>query len=207
MSTLTIEGLDQAGVDALMAIATVRKFPRNAIIVNEGDQAHSVYFIVSGSVKVYLSDENGNEITVAVTRANDFFGEMAIEEAYRSASIMALEPLTLAIVRIEDFKDFLGGHPDFVFAMLTKLMRRTRVVTKNFKGMALLDVYGRLAALLNELAVDHIIEAPPTQQDMANRIGCSREMVSKILKDLSAGGYIECSRRHIILKRALPAAW
>ena len=82
--------------------------------MNEGDEANSVYFILSGSVKVYLSDADGNEITVAVTRANDYFGEMALEEGSRSASIMALEPLRLAIVRIEDFKIFLRSHPDFL---------------------------------------------------------------------------------------------
>jgi CRP/FNR family cyclic AMP-dependent transcriptional regulator len=211
MTSFTIPGLTTKGVDELLAIATMRKFSRNAIIVSEGDDSDSVYFIVSGSVKVFLSDEDGNEVVVASIKANDYFGEMALEEGYRSASVMALESVSLAIVSIVDFKNFLRTHPDFVFSLLAKLIRRTRVVTKNFKGMALLDVYGRLAELLTELAepIDKrmIILNPLTQQEMANRIGCSREMVSKILKDLSVGGYLACSRRQIEIKRRLPASW
>lgn len=211
MSSLTIPGLTSEEVDELLAIATMRKFARNAIIVSEGDDSDSVYFIVSGSVKVFLSDEDGNEVVIATIKANDYFGEMALEEGYRSASVMALEPVSLAILGIDDYKNFLRSHPDFVFSLLSKLIRRTRVVTKNFKGMALLDVYGRLAELLTELAVPidnrMMINNPLTQQEMANRIGCSREMVSKILKDLAIGGYIESSRRHIEIKRRLPASW
>jgi CRP/FNR family cyclic AMP-dependent transcriptional regulator len=211
MTSFTIPGLNNDDIQQLLSIATMRKFSRNAIIVSEGDDSNSVYFIVSGSVKVFLSDEDGNEVVIATIKANDYFGEMALEEGHRSASVMALEPVSLAIISISEFKAFLSSHPDFVFSLISKLIRRTRVVTKNFKGMALLDVYGRLAELLTELAESindqTIILNPLTQQEMANRIGCSREMVSKILKDLSIGGYIECSRRQIIIKRRLPASW
>ncbi len=211
MTSLTIPGLTEDDIQQLLSIATMRKFSRHAIIVSEGDDSNSVYFIVSGSVKVFLSDDDGNEVVVATIKANDYFGEMALEEGYRSASVMALEPVSLAIIGIKEFKTFLSSHPDFVFSLISKLIRRTRVVTKNFKGMALLDVYGRLAELLTELAEpihdQMIILHPLTQQEMANRIGCSREMVSKILKDLSVGGYIDCSRRQIIIKRRLPASW
>ncbi|MDF3036764.1 MAG: cyclic nucleotide-binding protein, partial [Paucimonas sp.] len=128
-----------------------------------------------------------------------------------SASVMALEPVTLAIVRMADFRSFLRIHPDFVFSLLGKLIRRARMVTRNLKGLALLDVYGRLTQLLNDLAVEadgkRLIKEPLTQQEIASRIGCSREMVSKILKDLTAGGYIEMSRKSIEIKRPLPASW
>lgn len=211
MSTLTIAGLSHEDVNQLLSIATIRQFSRHAIIVSEGDDSNSVYFIISGSVKVFLSNDDGNEVIITTIKANDYFGEMALEEGYRSASVMALEPVKLAILSINDFKQFLRSHPDFVLSMLAKLIRRTRVVTKNFKGMALLDVYGRLAALLTELAEPMgefmCIPSPPTQQEMASRIGCSREMVSKIIKDLILGGYIESNRRHITIKRRLPASW
>lgn len=211
MPTLKLSGLDEQGTEDLLAIATIRQFPRNAIIVSEGDDSSSVYFIITGSVKVFLSNDEGNEVVITTIKANDYFGEMALEEGYRSASVMAIEPVKLAILSIHDFRQFLRSHPDFVLSVLSKLIRRTRVVTKNFKGMALLDVYGRLAALLCELAENCgeqlIISSPLTQQEMANRIGCSREMVSKILKDLTQGGYIECTRRQITIRRRLPASW
>jgi len=110
-----------------------------------------------------------------------------------------------------EFRTFLRTHPDFVFALLGKLIRRTRLVTRNLKSLALLDVYGRLAQMLNDLSVDvngkRVIVEPLTQQEMASRIGCSREMVSKILKDLTAGAYVEISRKSIEIKRPLPDSW
>src|SRR6185312_4634311 len=173
----------------LAEVATSRSFPRHAIIINEGDDSDSVYFILSGSVKVFLSDQDGKEAIVAILKAGDYFGEMALEPGSRSASVMALESVSLAIVRMADFRAFLRTHPDFVFSLLGKLIRRARVLTRNLKGMALLDVYGRLTQLLEDMAVDmdgrRIIADPLTHQQMASRIGCSREMVSKIMKDLA----------------------
>lgn len=195
----------------LAEVATPRSFPRHAIIINEGDDSDSVYFILSGSVKVFLSDQEGKEAIVATLKAGDYFGEMALEPGSRSASVMALEPVSLAVVRMADFRAFLRTHPDFVFSLLGKLIRRARMVTRNLKGMALLDVYGRLTQLLDDLAVEvdgrRIIEEPLTHQQVASRIGCSREMVSKIMKDLTDGGYLDTSRKSIEIKRKLPESW
>lgn len=195
----------------LAELATPRSFPRRAIIINEGDDSDSVYFILSGSVKVFLSDQDGKEAIVATLKAGDYFGEMALEPGSRSASVMALEPVSAAVVRMADFRTFLRTHPDFVFSLLGKLIRRSRMLTRNLKGLALLDVYGRLAQLLDDLAVDmdgrRVIGEPLTHQQMASRIGCSREMVSKILKDLSDGGYLDISRKSIEIRRKLPESW
>ena len=198
-------------VEDLMAHAVMRSFPRHAIIINEGDDSDSVYFIVTGLVRVFLADSDGNEVIMATLKAGEYFGEMALEPGFRSASVMAVEPVCLAVVRMPEFRTFLRSHPDFVFSLLGKLIRRTRLVTRNLKGLALLDVYGRLTQMLNDLAdnVDgkSLIVEPLTQQEMASRIGCSREMVSKILKDLTAGGYVEISRKSIEIKRTLPESW
>lgn len=198
-------------VEDLMAYAVMRSFPRHAIIINEGDDSDSVYFIVTGLVRVFLADSDGNEVIMATLKAGEYFGEMALEPGFRSASVMAVEPVCLAVVRMPEFRTFLRSHPDFVFSLLGKLIRRTRLVTRNLKGLALLDVYGRLTQMLNDLAdnVDgkRLIVEPLTQQEMASRIGCSREMVSKILKDLTAGGYVEISRKSIEIKRTLPESW
>jgi CRP/FNR family cyclic AMP-dependent transcriptional regulator len=195
----------------LAEFAVVRTFPRHAIIINEGDDSDSVYFIISGLVKVFLADNDGNEVIMATLKPGEYFGEMALEPGFRSASVMAMEGVSLAVVRMADFRSFLRTHPDFAFSLIGKLIRRFRLVTRNLKGLALLDVYGRLAQLLNDLVEDvdgkRIIREPLTQQEMASRIGCSREMVSKILKDLTAGGYVEISRKTIEIKRTLPASW
>jgi CRP/FNR family cyclic AMP-dependent transcriptional regulator len=208
---LVVPDMTLQDAEDLMALATVRSFPRHAVIISEGDDTDSVYFISSGAVKVYLADDDGNEVIMATLKSGEYFGEMALEPGSRSASVMALEPVTLAIVRMADFRSFLRTHPDFVFSLLGKLIRRARMVTRNLKGLALLDVYGRLTQLLSDLAVEadgkRLIKEPLTQQEIASRIGCSREMVSKILKDLTAGGYIEMSRKSIEIKRPLPASW
>jgi CRP/FNR family cyclic AMP-dependent transcriptional regulator len=210
-ANLEIAGLSAEDTEELLARAVVRSFPRHAVVINEGDDSNSVYFILSGSVKIFLSDNQGNEVVIGTLRAGDYFGEMALEPGSRSASVMALEPLRLASVSIEDFRAFLRTHTDFLFAVLGKVIRRTRTVNRNLKSLALLDVYGRLVQLLDDLAVDvdegRMIEEPLTQQEIASRIGCSREMVSKIMKDLSAGGYLEISRKRITIKRRLPASW
>ena len=206
-----VTDMTQQEVEDIAEHAVIRTFPRHAIIINEGDDSDSVYFIVSGLVKVFLADNDGNEVIMATLKAGEYFGEMALEPGFRSASVMAIEPVSLAVVRMQEFRSFLRTHPDFVFALIGKLIRRARLVTRNLKGLALLDVYGRLTQLLNDLAeaIDgkRIIVEPLTQQQMASRIGCSREMVSKILKDLTAGGYVEITRKSIEIKRTLPASW
>lgn len=210
-STLAVPDLSQEDVKDLLVHAVMRTFPRNAIIINEGDDTNSVYFIASGSVKVFLSDDEGNEVVIANMGVGEYFGEMALEPGSRSASVMAMEPVRLAVVPMDDFRAFLRSHPDFIFSLLGKLIRRTRVLNRNLKSMALLDVYGRLVQLLNDLAEtidgELVIAAPLTQQELANRIGCSREMVSKIMKDLAAGAYLDISRKRIVIKRRLPTSW
>jgi CRP/FNR family cyclic AMP-dependent transcriptional regulator len=203
--------LPQQDAEDLMERAVVRSYPRHAIIINEGDDTDSVYFIISGLVKVYLADEDGNEVSIGTLKAGEYFGEMALEPGSRSASVVAIDPTSLAVVRMADFRTFLRDHPDFVFSLIGKLIRRARAVTQNLKSLALLDVYGRLVQLLQQLAEDSeggsVITEPLTQQELASRIGCSREMVGKILKDLTAGGYLEISRRRIEIKRPLPTSW
>lgn len=209
--TLAVPELSPADVEDLLERAVIRAFPRHAIIINEGDDTNGVYFIAAGSVKVFLSDDEGNEVVIANMSAGEYFGEMALEPGSRSASVMAMEPVRLAIVSLDDFRAFLRTHPDFIFSLLGKLIRRTRALNRNLKSMALLDVYGRLVQLFNDMAEsvdgEQVIAAPLTQQEIANRIGCSREMVSKIMKDLAAGAYLDISRKRIIIKRRLPTSW
>lgn len=208
---LAVPDLTPQEVEKLLECAIIRAFPRNAVIINEGDDSNSVYFLISGSVKIFMSDPNGNEVVIATMGAGEYFGEMALEPGFRSASVMTLDATRLAIVAMEDFRRFLRAHPDFILSLLGKMIRRTRAMNRNLKSMALLDVYGRLVQLLNDLTetVDgrQVITAPLTQQELANRIGCSREMVSKIMKDLVAGNYLEVDRKRIVIRRRLPTSW
>lgn len=210
-SSLVVPELSPQDVEDLLERAVVRSFPRNAIIINEGDDPNGVYFIMAGTVRIYLADEEGNQIVISTMGAGEYFGEMALEPGSRSASVMAMEAVKLAIVTLDDFRTFLRSHPDFIFSLLGKLIRRTRALNRNLKSLALLDVYGRLVQLLNDMAEnvdgERLIMAPLTQQEIASRIGCSREMVSKIMKDLVAGEYLDISRKRIAIKRRLPTSW
>lgn len=196
---------------ALTRGAMVRAFPRNAVVVNEGDRTDSLYIILSGRVKAYLSDDEGKEITLGTQGPGEYFGEIVLDEGPRSASIMTLEPSRFAIVTKEGFTAFLGSNPAFATRLIRKLIHLARTLTSNVRSLALLDVYGRVARLLLDLSVERggirVIPERLTQQDIANRVGASREMISIILRDLAAGGYITVADRTITIHREPPKRW
>lgn len=205
------EVLNEGELKAVAQRALTRTFPKNAIVVTEGDRTDSLYIIVSGRVKVYVSDEKGKEIVLNEAGPGEYFGELMLDEGPRSASVMTLEPTRFLVVPKEDFREFVAKSPEFALHLISKLIRRVRALTNDVKSLALMDVYGRVARMLLDLAVERdgalVIEDRPTQQEMANRVGASREMVNKILKDLTEGGYIAVERDRITIARALPSGW
>jgi CRP/FNR family cyclic AMP-dependent transcriptional regulator len=191
--------------------AVTRTVPKNTIVVTEGDRTDSLYIIVSGRVKIYVSDDNGKEIVLNESGPGEYFGEMVLDEGPRSASVMTLEPTKFLVVTKEDFEEFVKKSPEFALHLILKLIKRVRALTNDVKSLALMDVYGRVARMLLDLAVEKggklVIENKPTQQEMANRVAASREMVSRILTDLVTGGYIEVDKDRIVIAKALPRAW
>jgi CRP/FNR family cyclic AMP-dependent transcriptional regulator len=198
-------------VQALAAHGVVRKFPKNAVIITEGDPSDSLYVILSGRVKVYLSDAEGREVVLNEHGPGSYVGEMAFDDMPRSASVMTLEPCTFSVVSGKEFRSFVASNPDATMHLIRNLIRRARLASESIRSLALLDVYGRVARLLLDLAVDKdgrlVVEQPYTQQELAQRVGCSREMVSRIFKDLVAGGYIRLDGRRIQIERPLPTRW
>ena len=203
--------LGPAEIDALAEGALLRTFPKNAVIVNEGDSTDSLYIILAGRVRVFLANDEGKEVTLGTQGSGEYFGEMVLDGGPRSASIMTLEPSRFAVVSREQFTAFLAAHPDFSLRLIRKLIHRTRSLTNSVRSLALLDVYGRVARLLLDLAIEQdgrrVIPERLTQQDIASRVGASREMVSLILKDLSAGGYITISGKAITVNKEPPKHW
>jgi CRP/FNR family transcriptional regulator, cyclic AMP receptor protein len=124
---------------------------------------------------------------------------------------MTLEPSRFLVVPKSRMREFLRGQPEFAVRLIEKLIRRSRALTVSVKNLALLDVYGRVARLLLELAEERdgelVIDEPLTQQDVADRVGASREMVSRIFKDLAAGGYISIHKKRITLHKPPPRHW
>ena len=204
--------LNEPELAALSHKAVTRQYPRHTIIINEGDNSDSLYVIDSGKVKVFLSDDEGREVILNVQGPGEYFGELAlIDSGPRSASVITTEKTRVSIISKPDFEGFLGKHPEANLKIMRGIIKRLRALSEDVRSLALLDVYGRVARVLLQLAVEEgdvrVIKEDLTQQDIANRIGSSREMVSRILKDLKTGGYIEVRDRHIIIKEQLPHGW
>jgi CRP/FNR family cyclic AMP-dependent transcriptional regulator len=203
--------LSDAEIRAISRRGTARSCTKNTIVVTEGDHTDTLFIIVSGRVRVYVSDDLGKEVTLGEQGPGEYFGEMVLDEGPRSASVIALEPCRFIVVPKADVLAFLAENPGFTVHLIKKLIRRGRTLTENVKSLALLDVYGRVARMLLELAEERdgllTIERRPTQQDMASRVGASREMVSKILTDLTTGGYLRVEGRRMIIAKSLPSRW
>lgn len=203
--------LNEEELRTLSAQGVVKNFPKNTVIVSEGDETDSLYIIIAGRVKVFVGDEEGKEIVLGTQGPGEYFGEMVLDGGPRSASVMTLEPSRFAVIPKHRFREFLRSHPEFAIHLVEKLIQRTRALTENVRSLALMDVYGRVARLLLELGREAggklVIDQKLTQQDIANRVGASREMISKILKDLSLGGYITVEKKRITINKTPPRHW
>ena len=187
------KGLRQEELQALAAEGVVRAYPAKSIVVYEGDETDAVYIIVEGRVKVFVADEDGRELTLNVQGPGEYFGEIALDGEPRSASVMTTEPSRLAVIPRERFRHFIESHPRFAGHLIENLIGRVRALTRNVKSLALMDVYGRVARLLFETCRDTngewLVQAGSEQ--IAAMVGASREMVSRVMKDLEERGFVD----------------
>jgi len=207
------QGLSEGELEALSASSSSRSFPKNTVVIHENDPADSLFVIESGKVKVYCSDKNGKEFIMNTQSEGDYFGELALlDDSTRSASVRTVEKSSFCIIFKDDFNRVLDDHPKIARKLIRNLSQRVRKLTGDVKSLALQDVYGRVANVLMELAEERgdgslFIPEKLTQQDIADRVGASREMVARILKDLTIGDYIRFEGRHIIINSRLPAKY
>ena len=199
-------------VARLAARGIVRNYRKNTIILNEGEPGDSLFVLLQGQVKVYATDENGREITYGTIQAGDYFGEMSLDGGPRSASVMTLEPCLCVLVTRAAVQQHLVEVPEFALQLVTQVIRRARSATETARQMALFDVYGRVIHTLEGQCGPATIQTPVqltqiTHQQIASRVGASREMVSRLLMDLEKGGYVELGIKRITLKKKLPARW
>jgi CRP/FNR family transcriptional regulator, cyclic AMP receptor protein len=205
-------GLPPEDIRAISSCAVIRTFQKGAILISEGDRTDSLYVILSGRVKVYVGDDKGREVILNMLEPGDYFGELALlDDAPRSASVITLEPCRMSIISKPDFERCLWDNPAIALNLLRALAQRIRALTENVRNLALLDVYGRVARTLLDLAQERegalVIDQKLTQQDLADMVGASREMVSRILKDLTTGGYITVKDKKITINEKLPSRW
>jgi CRP/FNR family cyclic AMP-dependent transcriptional regulator len=199
-------------VSRLAARGIVRSYRKNTIVINEGEKGDSLFVLLEGQVKVYATDENGREITYGTIQSGDFFGEMSLDGGPRSASVMTVDPCLCSLVSRAAVQQHLEEDADFALALVTQVIRRARSATETARQMALLDVYGRVIHTLEGEHGPASMHIPVqltqiTHQQIASRVGASREMVSRLLKDLEKGGYVELGIKRITLKKKLPARW
>jgi CRP/FNR family cyclic AMP-dependent transcriptional regulator len=202
----------EPSIGRLAARGILRSYRKNTIILNEGEPGDSLFVLLQGQVKVYATDENGREITYGYIVAGDYFGEMSLDGGPRSASVMSIEPVLCALVPRHAVQQHLDEEPGFAIKLVTQVIRRARNATETARQMALLDVYGRVIHTLESQQGPAGVQAPVeltqiTHQQIASRVGASREMVSRLLKDLEKGGYVELGVKRITLKKKLPARW
>ena len=200
-------------MQALADEGVQRSYRKGAIIVSEGDAGDTLFILLQGSVRTYGTDTDSREVTYGTISAPNYFGEMSLDGGARSASVEALEPCVCAVVTSHRVRDHLARCPDLAFELITKIIARARSATTTARNLALLDAYGRLAATLEQLAEpanaqgQRAIPERTTHADLAQRIGTSREMVSKLLRDLEKGGYVSVDKRNLMLVKKLPAKW
>jgi CRP/FNR family cyclic AMP-dependent transcriptional regulator len=199
-------------IRALAVRGSIRSYRKNTVIINEGEIGDSTFVLLEGRVKVYSTDEDGREITYHVVEAGDYFAEMWLDGGPRSASVMTLEPCLCAIVGRAEVREHFARHPEFALELIAHVIRYARLATQRARELALKDVYGRVVSTLEgrhgPASPDAPITlAPITHQAIASLVGASREMVSRLLKDLERGGYVALGVKQITLKRKLPARW
>jgi CRP/FNR family transcriptional regulator, cyclic AMP receptor protein len=192
----------------LASFTVTRSFPKGAQVLAAGTEPDSLYAILTGSVKVTKTDEEGEEVILAILKGGEFFGEMAIiDEHPRSANIVTLEPCEMAVVEKREFMRCLAANAEFTVAIMRNLIRRLREADRRIESLALVNVYGRVAQMLVEVSETvgavRIVNKKLTRQDIARMVGASREMVSRVLHDLAEGDYIRMDGRRIMLRDKL----
>ncbi|AWI80595.1 hypothetical protein CEW87_15215 [Parazoarcus communis] len=189
-------------------VAMMRRFPRGQSVVRAGDRTDYVYFVLTGSLKVVVSDEDGREVILSILGQGELFGEMGMfGEQPRSASVVAVVAADLVMISKQDFRQLMQENFEVAWRIMCNLAERLRNADRKIESLALMDVYGRVAGLLIEMAEDvdgeTVVVRKISKQDIAKMIGASREMVSRVMKDLGQQGLIEETPQGIILRDRL----
>jgi CRP/FNR family cyclic AMP-dependent transcriptional regulator len=196
-------GLDRGELEKFAEVTREKSYPKGSVILFEDDPGDSLFVVRDGRVKVVLIGEDGREVILGVLGVGEYFGELSlIDDRPRSAHVIAMEDSNLLVLRREDFRKRVESSPSVAWSLLTELSRRLRRADDKIGGLVLLDVPGRIARLLLDLAEEsgtNAIEKTLTHQTIAQMIGASRETVSRAMKDFQDAGWITVERRRIAI--------
>ncbi len=201
-----LDELDRDTIRSIEAMAATRAYPKNSIIVHQGDESDAFYVVLSGSLQALIVHEDGRQIVLGTLFPGDYFGEMScLNGDARSATIMTREPCKCLVLSRAGFHNLCNEHPSLIWVLIRDLVRKLRRATCRIEELAFTDVYGRVARFLTETQEQDIpVERRVTHQAIAYAVGASREMVSRIMKDLAARGYIEQAKGRIKLLKNPP---
>ncbi len=195
-------------IDRFLEHCHRRRYPAKSVIIYAGDAPDALYYIVSGSVSVLIEDENGHEIVLAYLNKGDFFGEMGLfgEDTTRSAWVRTRTECELAEISYAKFRQLAKEDPEILFALATQMAARLRTTSRKVSDLAFLDVTGRVARTLLDLCKQPDAMTHPdgmqiriTRQEIGRIVGCSREMVGRVLKTLEEQGLITARGKTIVV--------
>jgi len=185
-----------------------RRYPAKSTLIYAGDASESLYYIIEGSVTVVIEDDDGREMIVAYLNKGDFIGEMGLfgEEESRSAMIKAKVECEVAEISYTKFRELSQKHPEFLYSLSGQMARRLRETTQKVGNLAFLDVTGRVARTLLDLSKQPDAMTHPdgmqikiTRQEIGRIVGCSREMVGRVLKTLEDQGLVSVAGKTMVV--------
>jgi CRP/FNR family cyclic AMP-dependent transcriptional regulator len=207
-------GLDllHPALRAVALLGTERRYRKGAILMEEGDAGGALYFIASGCLRAYSATANGQEFTFGYYGPGEYLGEMSLDGEPRSASVMVDSAAVCRIVPRATLEACIAQDPQVTFQLLGKVVRMVRALSVRARDLALNDAYGRLAQLLRSQALPQAdgsawLPQPLTQMELARQVGCSRTMVTRLLGDLTGGGYLRLDDKRWRVLRQLPPKW
>jgi CRP/FNR family cyclic AMP-dependent transcriptional regulator len=209
MTEADLAQITDPGMRMLASVGWLHRLPPRSVFVHEGEVSDTAFVILSGRVKVFASDPDGSEIVLNICGPGDCIGDMALDGGPRSASVITLDRVTCAVVSREVLHKAVTSNPDFALRLINTLIRRNRMATSKIKGLALQGVRERVLQLLDSVAYERdgarIVGERLSQQEIAERVGASRDMVRRVFKELQDDGAISIDRRQIALLKP-PAA-
>lgn len=195
----------------LARLGSVRPFARKTLLVREGDAGHELFVVLEGRIRIFIGIQDERRFVIGAYGPGTLFGEVSLDGGPRTASVEAISDVTCAVIRYADLKAHMAGNPGFAMALLTEMIARSRATTRRMKGLALDSVYQRLRTLIEAEAPDRNGARLPgpdwSQQEIADHLGSSRDMITKIFRELAKGGYIEVTRGGMKILKPLPKAW
>ena len=178
-------------------------------LIREGEPGSTIYIILSGSLRAFSSDASGaQQVTYGEYLPGEYLGEMSLDGGPRSANVEAVVASWVVMITLPTLHRHIAERPEFAFELLSKVIRRARSATLSLRAVALNDVYGRVVWLLNERALAQPdgtrIAGPLTHREMARLAGCTKSMITKVLKELEKGGYVFCIDHFIHIVKPFP---